>query len=198
MQGCHAAAEEVVGLSALVAALDRALAKAGNAPAQAVADTLATHVTRGELQLPPAFSHTRAEQHMRRQIHHSTSLGYCIVVMSWAAGQGTPIHDHGGAWCSDCLIEGQLQTTLFRIAGQDGSHYRLTQYAQRQASLPGSHEALHSDAELHAVCNPGQQTAISLHVYQQPLHACGVYLPDPARPGHYLRESLSLQLEAQT
>ena len=56
--------------------------------------------------LPDRFRVARAEGYARRLLHRNDRLGYTAVVMTWAPGQRTPLHDHAGIWCVEGVVEG--------------------------------------------------------------------------------------------
>ena len=41
--------------------------------------------------------------------------------MTWGPGQGTPVHDHGGLWCVEGVVEGQIAVTRYDVQPQPAS-----------------------------------------------------------------------------
>ena len=48
---------------------------------------------------------------------------YTAVVMTWGPGQGTAMHDHGGLWCVEGVVEGAMTVTQYHdvVDQPDGS-----------------------------------------------------------------------------
>src|SRR5918994_7083555 len=66
---------------------------------------------RGALSLPDRFRTPRLDCYARRLLYQDPQNRFTAVVMTWGPGQGTPLHDHGGLWCVEGVVEGQMQVT---------------------------------------------------------------------------------------
>src|SRR5687767_5634123 len=107
------------GLTDLIERLDAAVALGNpDAVTARVKGDLSDLLSRSALQLPEAFWRTRQEGYARRLLHQNPTLGYTAVVMTWAPGQSTPLHDHGGLWCVEGVVDGAMEVTRFDLAEQ--------------------------------------------------------------------------------
>ena len=113
------------------------------------------HYSKNDICLPERLRQTNHPCYARHLVHKESDDGFCVVAMVWSPGQGTPVHDHGGVWCVESCVEGQLAITSYRIL--DAS----------DLIPPFEHHKIH---------NPFRTTAITLHVYGQELRNCTRYL----------------------
>src|SRR5687767_10170651 len=92
---------------------------------------------------------------------------YSLQVFVWPPGTRTRIHDHTswGAYC--CVVGSVLEERYERL--DDGSrldHARLKKIRQRMWSREdGASSVLPHDGGIHRVANPGDDVAISVHLY---------------------------------
>ena len=133
-----------------------------------------------EVGLPRAVLQPVADHYARRELYASPDLGYSVVAMTWGPGQGTPVHDHDGAWCVEGVWRGRLSITRYEPRERDGERWRFAAVEALEAG-PGSAGSLIPPHEYHAIRNPDPTgIAVSLHVYQHPLLRCHVFLPEHA------------------
>jgi predicted metal-dependent enzyme (double-stranded beta helix superfamily) len=92
---------------------------------------------------------------------------YSLKVFVWPAGTGTNIHDHSswGAYC--CAAGTVLEERYERLDdGSQPDHARLKKVWQLSwSSEDGASTVLPGDGGIHRVGNPGESTAISVHLY---------------------------------
>ena len=92
------------------------------------------------MRLPEAFRRPRPDTYaracciaIRRALHrHRDDLG---------AGAGdTPVHDHGGLWCVEGVVEGQIAVTRYDVAGEPDERYRVAadRHADRRHGRPAA------------------------------------------------------------
>ena len=92
---------------------------------------------------------------------------YSLQVFIWPPGTETKIHDHSswGVYC--CAVGSVLEERYERL--DDGSrldHARLRKIRQRKWSIEGgASSVLPHDGGIHRVGNPGDDAAISVHLY---------------------------------
>jgi Cysteine dioxygenase type I len=92
---------------------------------------------------------------------------YCLQVFIWPPSAETKIHDHSswGVYC--CAVGSILEERYKRL--DDGSrldHARLKKFRQRTWSKEdGASGVLPHDGGIHRVGNPGDNVAISVHLY---------------------------------
>ena len=169
------------GKSRLVAALDAAVGHPSQeAVIAALGRTLAALFADPGFVLPPALLRPVHDHYARRELHVSPTLDYSVVAMTWAPGQGTPIHDHDGAWCTEIVWHGRLAITRYAPTERHGERWRFARIGSEE--LPaGATDWLAPPHEYHAVHNPSAgEVAVSLHVYQRQLRRSHAFLPEPA------------------
>src|SRR3546814_4100232 len=97
--------------------------------------------------------------------------------MTWAPGQGTPIHDHCGLWCVEGFWDGELEITQYELLERDGERFRFRAAGGMHAG-PGSAGSLIPPHEYHTITNAsGDKIAISLHIYKAPMDICSKFQP---------------------
>jgi predicted metal-dependent enzyme (double-stranded beta helix superfamily) len=97
---------------------------------------------------------------------------YDVWVIVWGPGSGIELHDHGGSGGAYAVARGVL-ADVTEVA--DGEHrtQRIVVGDDGRALGPGTR---------HAVRNPGDDTAVSVHVYSPPLASIRFYdTPDAPR-----------------
>ena len=99
---------------------------------------------------------------------HDTEDGsFSLQVFVWPPRTGTKIHDHSswGAYC--CAIGSVLEERYERLDnGSRPDHARLKKVWQLSwSSKDGASTVLPGDGGIHRVGNPGESTAISVHLY---------------------------------
>lgn len=179
------------GYSELIARLDAAVALADiEAVTARVKDELCDVLSRSALRLPETYRRTRADGYARRLLHHDADRGYTAVVMTWAPGQSTPLHDHGGLWCVEGVVDGTMQVTQFdRIDEGDGA-CGFVERGRISAGV-GSAGALIPPSDYHVLGNAlPDRPSITLHVYGGDLTTCHVFVPRGG--GRYERQERCL------
>jgi predicted metal-dependent enzyme (double-stranded beta helix superfamily) len=180
---------------------DALLAVIGDAYAQETDEQL-THSLRDGLcrlirdravSLPDCVFEPVEGHYARREILACPERGTSVVAMTWAPGQGTPIHDHCGLWCVEGVWQGQLEITRYELEEVDGDRSRFSKHETLMAGM-GSAGSLLPPHEYHTIRNPQpDQITISLHVYQRAMGTCATY--EPIADDWYLRGSQSLCLD---
>lgn len=189
---------EFPGCQKLIQAIDSAVNK-DSTPAitDSLRNSLCKLIQSQEIKLPACVFETAENRYARRELYHSDEYGYCVVAMTWAPGQGTPIHDHCGMWCVEGVWSGALEVVQYEqlpaAAGQDGL-YRFQPVGSIQAG-PGSAGSLIPPHEYHTIRNPSDDTvAVSLHIYSGNMTHCAVF--QPAEGDHcYQRSDRKLSLD---
>src|SRR5882672_7704117 len=59
--------------------------------------------------LPARFLVPSSPRYARRLLYKDPAERFSAVVMVWDRGQGTPIHDHCGMWCVECVVLGRIR-----------------------------------------------------------------------------------------
>ena len=149
----------------------------------AVQDTLVDEITSGRLQLDPTFTDTCSTGYARRLLHRGTN--YSVVVMVWDQGQGTPIHDHDGRWCVECVYQGEIRVRSYDIVGKPEDEFVSFTEQQTVPATKGMAGHLIPPFDYHTIDNPLEERAVTIHVYGGEMEGCHIYeqLPD----GRYQR-----------
>jgi 3-mercaptopropionate dioxygenase len=127
---------------------------------------------------PELFAPAGADHYSRKLIWHDPEDRFVIVGMSWAPGQGSPLHDHAGLWGAEIIVDGQMSETLFTVVerGADG-RYRFERGMHR-VSGRGTVGVLIPPLEYHDFGNAGETVAHSLHVYGGDLKSAQCFADD--------------------
>ena len=153
---------------------------------------LETAIQARALTLPDRFHRTRPGGYARRLLYRSDTLGYSAVVMTWAPGQRTPLHDHAGIWCVEGVVEGRMDVTQYDLVEESSDRYRFEARGCVHAAV-GSAGCLIPPFEYHVLANAIDQPSITLHVYGGEMTACHIF--EPAADGTYTRRERALQYD---
>jgi predicted metal-dependent enzyme (double-stranded beta helix superfamily) len=177
----------------LIARLDAAV-KLGDTDAitACVKRELENAIKAREVTLPERFHRTQPGGYARRLLYRSDALGYSAVVMTWAPGQRTPLHDHAGIWCVEGVVEGRMDVTQYDLVEESSDRYRFEARGCVHAAV-GSAGCLIPPFEYHVLSNAIDRPSITLHVYGGDMTACHVF--EPAGDGRYIRRERALQYD---
>jgi predicted metal-dependent enzyme (double-stranded beta helix superfamily) len=97
-----------------------------------------------------------------------------IVVMQWAAGSVSPIHDHGASRCCVLMLEGSLDVENFErdLENENGIVLRPTGTLSLKTD---DLDCRNGPTELHRVVNSSSETAYTLQLYSAPITTYNVY-----------------------
>lgn len=181
----------IPGLTELIDRLDTAVQlRDPEAITARVKADLSDILTRSALDLPDAFWRTRSDGYARRLLHHDVERGYTAVVMTWAPGQCTPLHDHGGLWCVEGVVAGTMQVTQFDLTDAANGSYRFVERGRIEAGV-GTAGSLIPPSDYHILGNAlADRASLTLHVYGGDLTRCHVFLP--RADGRYERQDRAL------
>jgi predicted metal-dependent enzyme (double-stranded beta helix superfamily) len=175
----------------LLARLDTATNIRGcEALCQAVKEALCDAILAGDLELPPGCTREDPQRYARHLLHKDPADRYAVVVMVWATGQGTPIHDHDGKWCVECVYEGRIQVTSYDLDGDPGDTEVGFEQQTDVTAGRGAAGALIPPFDYHVIANRETETAVTIHVYGGEMQGCHCYVPTSA--GRYRRERRDL------
>jgi predicted metal-dependent enzyme (double-stranded beta helix superfamily) len=166
------------GLSELVARLDRSVeAGAPEAITAAVKQDLEYLLGDRRLSLPAEFMEPRPDCYARRLLYRDPAGRYSAIVMTWGPGQGTAVHDHGGLWCVEGVVDGEIAVTQYLVQRETDGYYRVTPIGSLLAGT-GSAGCLIPPTDHHVLANARPSRAsVTLHVYGGDLDDCKVFLP---------------------
>jgi len=166
------------GLTELIARLDRSV-EAGSSQAitSAVKADLEHLLGAHTLSLPAAFTVPRPDSYARRLLHRDPRGRYSAIVMTWGPGQGTAVHDHGGLWCVEGVVDGEIAVTQYLVQQEADGYFRVTPIGSLLAGT-GSAGCLIPPTDHHVLANARPSKAsVTLHVYGGDLDDCKVFLP---------------------
>jgi predicted metal-dependent enzyme (double-stranded beta helix superfamily) len=138
----------------------------------------------GSLALPEEFTRPAEGSYARRLLHRDPSGQYTMVVMTWAPGQKTALHDHAGIWCVECVVDGNMEVAQYDLTGEDAGHFRFERRSQVIAGR-GSAGCLIPPFEYHTLGNAAETPSVTLHVYGGEMDHCHVF--EPLGDGTYRR-----------
>ncbi|HET7601048.1 MAG TPA: cysteine dioxygenase family protein [Gemmatimonadales bacterium] len=143
-------------------------------------------IGRGEPLLDSAYLAPTPERYARRLLHRDPEGRYTVLAMVWDRGQGTPLHDHAGTWCVECVYQGRIRVTSYSVRGGDPER-DLVAFEQETVVLAGQGEAgaLIPPFEYHRIENPDATPAVTIHVYGGEMTYCHVF--EPVDGGLYRR-----------
>jgi 3-mercaptopropionate dioxygenase len=166
------------GLTELIARLDRSVdAGSSQAITASVKADLEYLLGGHKLALPAAFTQPIADRYARRLLHRDPQGRYTAIVMTWGPGQGTAVHDHGGLWCVEGVVDGEIAVTQYCVQQETDGFYRVTPIGSLLAGT-GSAGCLIPPTDHHVLANARPSKAsVTLHVYGGDLDDCKVFLP---------------------
>lgn len=173
------------GIAELIRQLDRAV-ELGDVyrTTAAVKRSLSDLIRAGSIRLPERFFEPLPHTYARRLLHRDESRGYNAIVMTWGPGQGTPLHDHGGIWCVEGVVAGEMAVVQYELiepaeaAPAQGGPYRFVQRGRVHA-LAGASGALIPPFEYHTLNNAlADHVSVTLHVYGGEMNLCHVFEPE--------------------
>jgi len=129
------------------------------------------------ISLPEEFCQPGPSCYARRLLHRDPELGYTVVVMSWGPGQQTPLHDHAGIWCVECVFRGQLEVIQYELQEQSEGRFRFDRKGTLRAGV-GEAGRLIPPYEYHVLGNAmADETTVTVHVYGGEMDHCHSYAP---------------------
>ena len=144
----------------------------------------------GSLSLPDRFKAARPDCYARRLLYQDPADRFTAVVMTWGPGQGTPVHDHGGLWCVEGVVEGQMAVTQYDVR-PEGNAFTVRAVGAPMAAGVGSAGRLIPPTDYHVLANAQPDaTSITLHVYGGNLTGCRIFTP--AEDGRYVESTRAL------
>jgi cysteine dioxygenase len=99
-----------------------------------------------------------------------------VLLLNWAAGAVSAIHDHGGQHCWMQVLEGQLVVDDYRRTdGGERPGFARVQALGSQLLNAGDLDLRSGRFDLHRVSATAGVGALSLHIYAAPLKEFSVY-----------------------
>lgn len=123
------------------------------------------------------FMQPAPDCYARRLWHRDPAGRYSVVAMVWGKGQGTPLHDHAGEWCVECVYRGKIKVVSYAIEGDEDSE--VVQFARQREVFAGVGEAgaLIPPFDYHTIDNAQEEPTVTVHVYGHELTWCNIFVP---------------------
>lgn len=172
----------------LIRRLDEAVdVRDDEARCQNVKRVLIDIVKSGESFIEPSYLEPAPDRYARRLMHRDPQDRYTVLAMVWDKGQGTPLHDHAGTWCVECVYRGRIEVTSFSVHGGD-PETGVVQFEKETVvnAGPGEAGALIPPFEYHMIRNPDPTAAVTIHVYGGEMTYCHVF--EPVEGGGFRRQ----------
>lgn len=146
------------------------------------------------LSLPAGFHEARPDTYARRLLHRDPEGRYTAVVMTWGPGQGTPLHDHAGIWCVECVVDGEMEVRQYDLVEERDATYRFEPQGRIEA-VRGMAGCLIPPYEYHTLANRrAEASSVTLHIYGGEMTHCHVF--EPQQDGSYRRIQRQLSYHA--
>lgn len=110
-----------------------------------------------------------------------------VLLLNWAPGSASSIHDHGGQHCWLVVLEGELRIDDYvRVDGCEIPGYAVVEARESRTLSAGALDLRSGLFDIHRVATAGRSNAVSLHVYSRPLREFLVYdeRAQRCRPGN--------------
>jgi predicted metal-dependent enzyme (double-stranded beta helix superfamily) len=127
--------------------------------------------------LPADFTRPVTNGYARHLLHRDPQNRYSVVMMVWDKGQGTPIHDHDGHWCVECVYQGQIEVVSYDLSEEcQDDCVRFVEQRRLVARIGGA-GALIPPHDYHTIANTFAEKAVTMHVYEGEIDSCHVFEP---------------------
>lgn len=169
------AAASSPGVAGLLGRLESAVtAPDTRSVCQQVKAVLMEELGQGRIQLPPAFLRSVASGYARRRLFLDREERFSVVVMVWDPGQRTPLHDHAGHWCVECVYAGKIRVTSFDLEREEPERALFRRREAVDAGV-GTAGALIPPFQYHTIENPFDHKAVTIHVYKEEITWCHAF-----------------------
>ncbi|MCA8943587.1 MAG: cysteine dioxygenase family protein [Planctomycetes bacterium] len=161
-------------VQALIARLDEATLRPDEAATcEGVKRALIDAIGSNGLVLPEELVATCANGYARRLLHKTDR--YAVVIMVWAPGQGTPIHDHDGNWCVECVYQGEIRVVSYDLLGAPSDEIVSFDQVEEIKAGKGMAGSLIPPFDYHVIENVDDDVAVTVHVYGGEMQGCHAY-----------------------
>ena len=135
-------------------------------------------VESGEDFLDASYLLPTPDCYARRLLHRDPEGRYSALVMVWDKGQGTPLHDHAGMWCVECVYRGKIRVTSYSVHGGN-PETGVVQFQKENVVHAGKADAgaLIPPFEYHVLENAAEAPAVTIHVYGGDMTYCHIFEP---------------------
>jgi 3-mercaptopropionate dioxygenase len=153
---------------------------------QRIKSTLESFIPAEGLIFPERFHRVKPDGYSRRLLYRDPDLGFTALVMTWAPGQKTALHDHAGIWCVEGVLEGEMAVQRFELLEETPTGEFRFESREKLGAKAGSAGALIPPLEHHILSNSETNgIALTLHVYGSEMDHCTVFEPVDGQAGLY-------------
>lgn len=117
----------------------------------------------------------RYDEHERWFAHLRSGELYDVWLLSWAPGQYTSLHDHGGSSGAFHVLQGAVTETVVRPEPDHAEVGRPGRVRRVEQNMSAGTTAQFGPHYVHDVRHGGVGPAATLHVYSPPLGAMNYY-----------------------
>ncbi|QDZ18782.1 hypothetical protein A3770_02p13000 [Chloropicon primus] len=130
--------------------------------------------------LPEEFVQPSSRGYGRRALHVNKDGLFGIIIMAWAPGQSTAIHDHDDMWCVECVYDGRVRIDAYDTEAYGREDlYNLVPAAQSFGDV-GESGQLIPPKDVHKISNDDPaKMAVTIHVYGGHMEKCSCFRPRP-------------------
>jgi predicted metal-dependent enzyme (double-stranded beta helix superfamily) len=104
--------------------------------------------------------------------HRDPEYGFAVMLVAWAPGDSTPIHDHG-TWGVEFVLRSALEVTRFGTRDP----FNPEKLTRRRVVAGDIDTNVPPEDDVHQVVSPEADVALSLHVYGRVMDQCRVFTP---------------------
>ncbi len=122
------------------------------------------------------YLHFQVDRYTRNLLFRDANFE--VLILCWAAGVSSPVHDHGGQHCWFTAIEGAFDVDEYRrlSGGRHEGYARLEHTGTVVGIRAGQPDYRYEENDIHRVAvSADGRRAVSLHVYAKPISTCLVY-----------------------
>ncbi|XMA12318.1 hypothetical protein WAI453_005109 [Rhynchosporium graminicola] len=121
-----------------------------------------------------------------------------LLILVWTPRKGSPIHDHADAHCLMKVLKGTLKETRFDFPLNNAT---APQIIKETLYHEGEVTYMADELGLHRISNPGEEVAVSLHLYTPPNAAkegCNIFNETTGKRSHITQNSFYSEFGAKT
>jgi 3-mercaptopropionate dioxygenase len=111
------------------------------------------------------FAPPNPDHYVRRLIWRDPEDRFVAIAITWAPGQGSPLHDHGGLWGAEIVVDGAMSETIFELLDKDGSSRCRFRRGKHRECREGTVGVLVPPRDYHEFGNSRDAVAHTFHVY---------------------------------
>ncbi|MEM7408137.1 MAG: cysteine dioxygenase family protein [Pseudomonadota bacterium] len=145
--------------------------------ANSIKDSLIDVIAGRRIDLPPEVQVPGEASYGRHLLYSSDEHEYVVIAMAWGPGQGTPVHDHAGVWCVECVWKGELDVVQYDLKEEVEDRCRFERQDAVRACR-GTAGALIPPFDYHTIANGiPEETSVTIHVYAKELDNFAIFHP---------------------